>query len=309
MNIHFKNLRGTKENKIILTLGMFDGVHLGHQFVLSYLNDMAIKEGAETAVMTFNPHPRLILQPDTEFKLLTTLDEKIQLLQKFNVKHLFIQEFTQEFSRLSAFEFVKDILVSQLNIHSLVIGYDHQFGNNRDGNYERLQMYSKQFGFNLYKLPAISGYTSVISSTKIRNKISEGKIDEANEYLGYNFIMKGKVITGDRIGRTLGFPTANIEIDNDKICPKNGVYYVKVKIKEKLFYGMMNIGMRPTVYGLKKQMEVHIFEFTREIYGEEIEIYFYDRARDEIKFSSLDELKDRLLLDKKNTQKYFKISG
>jgi riboflavin kinase / FMN adenylyltransferase len=307
VNIHLKNLKGTKENKIILTLGMFDGVHLGHQFVLNYLNDIAKKEGVETAVMTFNPHPRLVLQSNTEFKLLTTLDEKIQLLEKFNVQHLFIQEFTKEFSSLSAFEFVKDILVSQLKIHSLVIGYDHQFGNNRDGNYERLQMYSEQFGFNLYKLPAISGHASVISSTKIRDKIGEGKIDKANKYLGYNFIMKGKVITGDKIGKTLGFPTANIEIDDHKICPKNGVYYVKVKIKEELFYGMMNIGMRPTVRGLKKQIEVHIFEFNRDIYGDEIEIYFYDRARDEIKFSSLEELKNRLLLDKKNTQEYFNL--
>lgn len=306
VNIHTKNFRVAKENKIILTLGMFDGVHLGHQFVLNYLHDIANKEGAETAVMTFNPHPRFVLQPTTELKLLTTLNEKIQLLEKFNVQHLFVQEFTKEFSRLSALEFVRDLLVSQLHIHSLVIGYDHQFGNNRDGNYERLQTYSEQFGFTLYKLPSVSGCTSVISSTKIRNKISEGKIGKANEYLGYNFFMKGKVVNGDKIGRTIGFPTANIEIDPHKICPKNGVYYVKVKIKDEFFYGMMNIGMRPTIQGLQKQIEVHILEFDRDLYGKEIEIYFYDRARDEFKFSSLDELKARLTLDKKNTQNYFK---
>ena len=285
---------------------MFDGVHLGHQYVLKYLSDIAKKEEAETAVMTFNPHPRLVLQPFTGFELLTTLEEKIQLLEKFNVQHLFIQEFTKDFSQLSALEFVRDILVARLHIRSLVIGYDHQFGNNRDGNYERLQMFSKQFGFKLYKLPALSGNNSVISSTKIRNKISEGKIIRANEYLGYNFLMKGKVIKGDKIGATLGFPTANIEIDEHKICPKNGVYFVKVKIKENYFYGMMNIGKRPTVNGLNKQIEVHILDFNRDIYGEEIEIYFYDRSRDENKFSSLEELKNRLAIDKENTINYFK---
>ncbi|MCT6869453.1 bifunctional riboflavin kinase/FAD synthetase [Apibacter sp.] len=306
MNIHTKNLNISKNHKIILTLGMFDGVHLGHQYVLKYLSDIAKKEEAETAVMTFNPHPRLVLQPFTGFELLTTLEEKIQLLEKFNVQHLFIQEFTKDFSQLSALEFVRDILVARLHIHSLVIGYDHQFGNNRDGNYERLQMFSKQFGFKLYKLPALSGNNSVISSTKIRNKISEGKIIRANEYLGYNFLMKGKVIKGDKIGATLGFPTANIEIDEHKICPKNGVYFVKVKIKENYFYGMMNIGKRPTVNGLNKQIEVHILDFNRDIYGEEIEIYFYDRSRDENKFSSLEELKNRLAIDKENTINYFK---
>ena len=285
---------------------MFDGVHLGHQYVLKYLSDIAKKEEAETAVMTFNPHPRLVLQPFTGFELLTTLEEKIQLLEKFNVQHLFIQEFTKDFSQLSALEFVRDILVARLHIHSLVIGYDHQFGNNRDGNYERFQMFSKQLGFKLYKLPALSGNNSVISSTKIRNKISEGKIIRANEYLGYNFLMKGKVIKGDKIGATLGFPTANIEIDEHKICPKNGVYFVKVKIKENYFYGMMNIGKRPTVNGLNKQIEVHILDFNRDIYGEEIEIYFYDRSRDENKFSSLEELKNRLAIDKENTINYFK---
>jgi riboflavin kinase/FMN adenylyltransferase len=305
LKIHTGNFSLPQGHKILCTLGMFDGVHLGHQFVLRYLNEIAEKEKGETAVMTFNPHPRFVLQPDTGFRLLTTLDEKIRLLEKLSVQHLFVQEFTYEFSRLSAWEFVRDILVAKLNIHSLVVGYDHQFGRNRDGNFEQLQTFSQEFGFKLYQLPPISEHETVISSTKIRNKITEGEVAVANQWLGYKFVMTGKVVEGNKLGRELGFPTANMEIDKQKICPKNGVYFVKVKVGGNFFNGMMNIGMRPTVNGIKKQIEVHILNFNEDIYGEDIEVHFYDRKREEKNFSSLDELKQQLSLDKKNTEEYF----
>lgn len=305
MEIHIGNIEQPKEKKIILTLGMFDGVHLGHQFVIKYLKEIASKEGGETAIMTFNPHPRFVLQPQTDFRLLTTLDEKIKMLDSFSVQHLYIQEFTHEFSRLTALEFVKNILVNQLKIHSLIVGYDHQFGKNRDGNFEQLKLFSEMFKFKLYRLPPITEHNTVISSTKIRNQINEGNIALANQWLGYPFIMIGKVIQGDKIGRTIGFPTANIEIDPQKICPKNGVYFVNVKVRDKNYKGMMNIGVRPTIKGVKKQIEVHILNFNEDIYGEILEIHFYERERDEKKFISIEGLKKQLTKDKENTIKYF----
>ncbi|WP_255424492.1 bifunctional riboflavin kinase/FAD synthetase [Apibacter sp. HY039] len=295
-----------QDKKIIFTLGMFDGVHLGHRFILNYLDEIAKKEDGETAIMTFNPHPRFVLQPDTDFRLLTTLQEKINLLSELSIQHLFIQEFSKEFSRLSSLEFVRDILVAKLNIHSLVVGYDHQFGRNRDGNFEQLQTFSEMFEFKLYQLPPISENEMVISSTKIRNKILEGDISTANSWLGYKFIMTGKVVEGNKLGRQLGFPTANIDIDAQKICPKNGVYFVKVSLKNKFYHGMMNIGMRPTVNGLKKQIEVNILDFDQDIYGEQLEIHFYDRERDEQKFSSIEDLKKQLYTDRENTRDYFR---
>ncbi len=307
MEIHKENfsLSLPQDRKVIFTLGMFDGVHLGHRFVLNHLSEVAEKEGGETAIMTFDPHPRFVLQPDTDFRLLTTLEEKIQLLENFSVKHLFIQKFTKEFSRLTALEFVRDILVAKINIHSLIVGYDHQFGRNRDGNFEQLQVFSEMFDFNLYRLPPISEHGTMISSTKIRNKLEEGDISTANLWLGYPFMLTGKVVEGNKLGRQIGFPTANMEIDEHKICPKNGVYFVKVKVGKELFNGMMNIGMRPTVNGLKKQIEVHILDFDRDIYGEEIEVHFYERERDEQKFASVEELKQQLYLDRENTIQYF----
>jgi riboflavin kinase/FMN adenylyltransferase len=306
VNIHTENLNLPEDRKVIFALGMFDGVHLGHQFVLNYLNKVAEKEGGETAVMTFNPHPRFVLQPDTDFKLLTTLEEKIHLLEKFSVQHLFIQEFSPEFSRLTAWEFVRKVLVEKLNIHSLIVGYDHQFGRNRDGNFEQLQILSEKYGFKLYRLPSVNEHDTVISSTKIRNKIRDGEIHTANQWLGYKFILTGKVVEGNKLGRELGFPTANIEIDKQKICPKDGVYFVKVRIGSDYFNGMMNIGTRPTVNGLTKRLEVHLLDFERNIYGEEIEVHFYKRERNEQKFSSLDELKQQLLQDKDNALEYFR---
>lgn len=305
MEIHTGNIEQTQGKKIIFTLGMFDGVHLGHQFVIKYLQEIAHKTEGETAIMTFNPHPKFVLQPGTDFRLLTTLDEKIKLLENFSVQHLFIQEFTYEFSHLTALEFVRDILVNKLNIHSLIVGYDHQFGRNRDGDFEQLRTFSEMFDFKLYQLPPITEHETVISSTKIRNQLKEGNIKQANEWLGYSFIMTGKVVQGDRLGRTLGFPTANIEIDPQKICPKNGVYFVKVKVKNKSYKGMMNIGMRPTVKGIKKQIEVHILDFDEDIYGELLEVHFYERERDEQKFYSVEDLKKQLAKDKENTITYF----
>ncbi|WP_246118449.1 bifunctional riboflavin kinase/FAD synthetase [Apibacter muscae] len=307
MEIYRGNYNIPKNEKLVFTLGMFDGVHLGHQSVLNYIKNIAKEEKGKTAVMTFSPHPRLVLNPEADFRLLTILDEKISLFEKFSVDYLFIQEFSKEFSQLSSEEFIQNILVNQLNIHALVIGYDQHFGKNRELNYENLKIQSKKLDFKLYQLPAVSENQEIISSTKIRNKLLKGSISEANEWLGYPFILSGKVIEGDKIGRTLGFPTANLEIDPHKIHPTHGVYFVKVKIDNNQFYGMMNIGMRPTVNGVKKQVEVHILNFDQDIYGKIIEVSFYERVRNEIKFSSLDELKNRLSIDKMETIKFFNL--
>lgn len=287
------------DTKLIFTLGMFDGVHVGHQSVLNFLNKIAVENGGETALMTFNPHPRFVLQPDTDLKLITTLEEKEELLERFGLQNLYIQDFTVDFSKLTAFEFVRDVLVKELNIDVLVIGYDHQFGKNRDGDFEQLQQFSEMFDFKLFRLPSVHSSEITISSTKIRNQIAEGNIQKANEWLGYEFFMDGKVIYGNQLGRTLGFPTANIGIDSRKITPKNGVYRVKTQVQGQWYNGMMNIGNRPTVDGKNIQLEVHIFDFDQNIYGETIRVQFQEFLREEQKFDNIDALKNQLNLDKK----------
>ncbi|MDR3272706.1 MAG: bifunctional riboflavin kinase/FAD synthetase [Flavobacteriaceae bacterium] len=306
VHIFKNNFEIQKDRKWVFTLGVFDGVHSGHQYVIDFLKNLAETENSETALMTFDPHPRFVLQPDTDFKLLTTLEEKILLLEQFGVQNIIIQEFSKDFSRLSALEFVRDILVKKFQIHSLIIGYDQKFGKNRDGNFEHLQNLAKTFHFDLLRLPSVNKNETTVSSTKIRNLLEKGEIEQANQYLGYEFIMTGTVAHGDRIGRTIGFPTANLEIDPQKICPKNGVYIVKVSIDNEVFTGMMNIGMRPTFGGgLKRQLEVHILNFNRNIYGKKIPIHFLDRIRDEKKFATKNELIKQLEEDKKKTEKFF----
>ena len=306
MHIFRDNFEIQKDRKWVFTLGAFDGVHVGHQYVINYLKDIAEKENSETALMTFEPHPRFVLQPDTDFKLLTTLDEKISLLEQFKIQNVVIQEFNKDFSRLSALEFVRDILVKKLQIHSLIVGYDQQFGKDRNGNFEQLQNLAEIFNFELLRLPSVDKNETVVSSTKIRNLLKKGEIRQANQYLGYEFLMTGTVVLGSRIGRTMGFPTANLEIDPHKIYPKNGAYAVRVSIDNENFKGMMNIGMRPTFGGgLKKQVEVNILNFDNDIYGKKITVHFIDRLRDEKKFTSKNELIEQLEEDRKKTEEFF----
>ncbi|HFD04674.1 MAG TPA: bifunctional riboflavin kinase/FAD synthetase, partial [Firmicutes bacterium] len=267
-------------------------------------------EGGESVLLTFYPHPRMILFPDdNNLKLLTTQPEKIKLLEKLGIEHLIIIPFTVEFSRMKAFEFVRDILVNKIGVHKLIIGYDHQFGRNREGSLKQLEEYAPMFEFEIEEIPAQDIDTIKISSTKIRNALMEGDIKTADEYLGYEYPISGEVIRGNQIGRALGFPTANIQYNNHyKLIPANGVYAVEIRVKETTYRGMMNIGRRPTLNDGDAGMtlEVNIFDFDEIIYGKVITVLLRRHIRDEIKFKNLEALSAQLVKDKTQIERYFR---
>ena len=285
----------------VVTLGMFDGAHIGHQSILEQLNTIAQNIDGESVLITFNPHPRMVLQSNCDLKFLTTLQEKEEILRRFDLEHLIIQEFTLDFSQVTSVEFVKNLLIDKIKISTLVIGYDHHFGKNREGNFEQLQILSKEYGFNLIQLEAIEKNDVAVSSTKIRNALNEGNIEYANKALNYNYPLSGKVVHGDKIGRTLGFPTANLEVDPNKLIPKDGVYAVNVFVDDKKYLGLLSIGFRETVTNSREhRVEVNILNFNQDIYGETIKLEFLGRLRDEKKFNSLDELISAMNNDKEN---------
>lgn len=290
----FKN-----HKKTIVTIGTFDGVHIGHKKVLEKLYNSAIEKNAESVLLTFFPHPRMVLQQDLNIKLLNTIEEKKDLVSKFGLHHLIIHPFDMDFSRLTAEEFVKDILVDQLNLCKIIIGHDHRFGRNRTATIDDLIQFGEKYDFEVEQITAKEIDEIAISSTKIRNALLEGDVSTANSYLGYQYSITGSVIEGKKIGRTINFPTANIKIAEDyKLIPKNGVYVVSVALKDKLFYGMMNIGTNPTISKGNQSIEVHIFNFDESIYDQKIKIIFLERIRDEKKHESLEELKLQLEKDK-----------
>lgn len=300
---------GAFKNSVV-TIGTFDGAHKGHQKILSRLNDIAKETQGESILFTFYPHPRMIVFPENHnLKLLQTIDEKVESLASFGLDNLIIYPFTKEFSRLTAFEFVRDILVEKLKVKTLVIGYDHQFGRNREGDLEFLKETAKIFDFEVEEISAEEVQEVNVSSTKIRQSLNNGNIERANEFLGRPFLCTGIVVEGKKLGRELGFPTLNIQVNNDhKILPKDGVYGVQVQIDEKNFRGMMNIGQNPTVKNSgdqEKKIEVHIFDFNKEIYGTEVKVFFHNFVRDEKTFSNLEELKSQLIKDEKSVRKYF----
>ena len=285
----------------VVTLGMFDGAHIGHQSILKQLNTIAQNIDGESVLITFNPHPRMVLQPNCDLKFLNTLQEKEEILRQFELEHLIIQEFTKDFSQVTSVEFVKNLLVDKIKINTLVIGYDHHFGKNREGNFEQLQVLSKEYGFNLIQLEAIEENDVAVSSTKIRNALNEGNIEYANKALNYNYPLSGKVVHGDKIGRTLGFPTANLEVDPNKLIPKDGVYAVDVFVDDTKYLGLLSIGFRETVTNSREhRVEVNILKFDQDIYGKTIKLEFLGRLRDEKKFNSLDELISAMNQDKEN---------
>lgn len=289
----------------IVTTGTFDGVHLGHLQVINHLKEAAQKNQGETVILTFNPHPRLILNPDDKsLRLLNTIEEKTGLLEKAGIQHLIIHPFSREFSLLSSTDFVKNILVGQIHTHKLVIGYDHHFGKNREGSFEHLQQNAHIYGFEVEEIPAKDIDNVGISSTRIRKAIELGDLQTANKYLGYEYFISGTVVKGRQLGRSLGYPTANIEVyDRNKLIPADGIYAVKVIIEQKEYSGMMSIGLNPTVDGKNRTVEVNIFDFDKDIYGEHIRVSFFEKLRNEVKFGSLEELKEQLLIDKENTLK------
>lgn len=289
----------TSSKKSIVTIGTFDGVHIGHKKILEKVIQNALHEDCESVVLTFFPHPRMVLQADSDIKLLNTVDEKIILLEKAGIDNVIIHPFSQEFSRLTAEEFVKTILVDKLNIQKIIIGHDHRFGRNRTANIDDLIQFGEKYDFDVEQISAQEINEIAISSTKIRNAIIDGAIALAKNYLGYNYFFSGTVVSGKQLGRTIGFPTANIEIDETyKLIPKNGVYIVKSYYNNKDIFGMMNIGNRPTVNGDHQTIEVNFFDFDENIYGQKLTITLLNRIRDEQKFASVDDLKMQLNEDK-----------
>ena len=293
----------------VLTIGTFDGVHIGHQKILQQLNQEALKIGGESVLFTFYPHPRMVLFPDNHgLKLIQTQEEKLDKLKRIGLQNVIVQPFTSDFSNLTATEFVRDFLVQKLKVKKLVIGHDHQFGKNREGTLEFLKSMSKIYDFEVIEIPAQEIDEVNISSTRIRKAIEIGNIEIANTYLGEKFELNGTVVKANQLGRTIGFPTANLLLDNDiKIIPKNGVYIVEVIIPNYgTFRGMMNIGIRPTINdNLSLAIEVHILDFNENIYGSKIKVKLISRLRDEIKFNSIDELKKQLQDDEKNSRAFF----
>ena len=284
--------------KTIVTIGTFDGVHIGHQKIISQLLNASKNKNETSVLLTFFPHPRMVLQKDSNIKLINTIDEKINLLEKIGLEELIIHPFNREFSRLTALEFVRDILVHKLNISKLIIGYDHHFGKNREGNFEQLLEYGGMFDFEVEEIPAQNINDISVSSSKIRTALIDGDIERANKYLDYNFMLSGKVVAGNNLGSKINFPTANIHIEQDyKLIPKNGVYIVKSIILSVAYFGMLNIGNRPTIDGKQQTIEVHFFNFDKNIYEENIQIELLKFIRDEEKFESIDALKNQLVED------------
>jgi riboflavin kinase/FMN adenylyltransferase len=283
----------------VVTSGTFDGVHVGHQKILTRLKEIASRNNGETVVITFWPHPRLVLHPeDDSLKLLNTFEEKAELLKKYGVQHLIRIPFTKEFSQLTSEDFIKKILVEKIGTKKLVIGYDHHFGKNREGSFEQLVEKGPAYGFEVEEIPRQDVDHVGVSSTAIRKAIEEGDMETATHFLGNPYSVSGRVVAGDKIGRQLGFPTANIEVESKyKLIPADGIYAVKVRHENQSYGGMLYIGNRPTVDGVRKSIEVNIFRFANDVYGESLTILIYKRTRADKKFDSLDELKAQLHRD------------
>ncbi|MCM0041435.1 MAG: bifunctional riboflavin kinase/FAD synthetase [Algoriphagus sp.] len=284
----------------VVTSGTFDGVHLGHQKILRRLKELALREGGETVLLTYWPHPRLILQPeDHSLRLLTTLPEKVKLLEEMGVDHLIILPFTKELSQMSSEEFIRKLVVDKIQTKILVIGYDHKFGKNREGSFEYLQSHSHLFGFAIEEISRQDVDDLAVSSTKIRKALALGDSSTASRYLGRSYFLSGQVVKGQQIGRSLGFPTANIQIaDHSKLLPRDGVYAVRAEVNSIQYKAILNIGNRPTVEGEKKTIEAHLIDFEGDLYGKELHIYFQEFLREEKKFESLQALKNQLVIDR-----------
>lgn len=284
----------------IVTTGTFDGVHFGHRKIIDRLNEVAQKCDGETVLITFSPHPRMVLFPDDHgLKLLSSLEEKTARLEKAGVQHLIIQPFTKEFSRISSVNFVRDVLVNQLQTHRLVIGYNHHFGRNREGSFEHLKEFAPIYGFEVEEIPVQLLDDVGVSSTKIRKALFAGDVRTAADYLGYSYGLKGTVVQGNALGRTIGFPTANIEpTDSNKLIPADGVYAVRVQLKDEWYDGMMNIGLKPSFKNQARTLEVHLLEFEQDIYKEEVCIEFVKRIRAEKTFLDMKLLKEQLKKDR-----------
>ena len=315
MTVHYDIQRLPVFKNAVVTIGTFDGVHTGHQQILQLMQTEAHKIDGETVIITFDPHPRQVIAArQTELFLLNSLQEKIHLFAKYGIKHLVITPFTEAFSLQTANEYIEQFLVKNFKPHTIIIGHDHRFGKSRSGNFELLQQKAAQYNYAVKEIPGFMLQNNTISSTIIREALLKGNIDTANGYLGYAYFFSGTVVEGNKIGRTIGYPTANLQMqDNKKLIPGNGVFAVKVDLQkpgEKItfFNGMMNIGVRPTVEGTFRMIEVNIFNFDEEIYGDILTVHIQKRLRNEQKFNGLGELKAQLLKDSEQAKAVLEIT-
>ncbi len=304
MKVHYNIDEIPTIKNAIVSQGTFDGVHLAHKKIIERLKQIASIKNGETVIITFEPHPRIVLLPlDHGLQLLSTLNEKINLLEKVGIDHLIILPFTKEFSRLSSEQFIRNILVNKIKTNTLVIGYDHRFGKNREGSFEHLKNSASLYEFEVEEIPEQDIDDIAVSSTKIRQALLNNDIQTAQKYLGNSYSLEGNVIKGKQLGRTIGYPTANIEVENSyKLIPQDGVYAVWVWYNKARFGGMLNIGNNPTIKDKGRSIEVNIFNFEKEIYTENLKIEFVSKLRNEVKFDGLDALKNQLHLDKQNAQ-------
>ena len=290
-----------------MTIGTFDGVHVGHKEIINQLVKTAQQENLDSVILTFFPHPRMVLQKESDIKLINTIDERKNLLSKTEIDHLIIHSFTKEFSRLTALEFVRDIIVHRLNAKKIIIGYDHRFGRNRSATIDDLKEFGAIFDFEVIEIGAQQLNEVSVSSTKIRRALEQGDCKTAHLYLGYPFMLTGNVVKGKSIGKTLNFPTANLSIKEEyKILPKMGVYVVQAIISNKKVYGITNIGTNPTLGGLDKTIETFFLDFNEDLYNQELQIEFLTRIRDEINFDSVEELKKAIQRDERFAREYLK---
>ena len=289
----------------VVTIGTFDGVHIGHRKIIAKLQELAAEISGETVILTFFPHPRMILHPeDQDIKLITTINEKAELLEGLGIDHLIVTPFSRDFSNLSALEYIHDILVARIGVKKIVIGYDHRFGKDRKGGLEDLQRLSKEFEYDVIEIPEQDINDVAVSSTKIRAALLNDEVDLANQYLGYSFFISGRVIRGDQIGRQIGYPTANILVgENYKLIPADGIFAVTVNVGDNTYKGMAYIGHRPTINGMSRNIEVNIFDFDKDIYDQNIRLNFHHFVRSDIRFNSLDELKLQLAKDREDVLK------
>ena len=298
-----------KTKPSIATIGTFDGVHMGHQKILKQLNKTALTNELESILVSFFPHPRMVLQKESSLKLLNTIEERTYMIEKTGISNLIIQPFTREFSRLSALDFVRDILVNQLHIKKIIVGYDHQFGRNRNATIDDLIEFGKTYDFEVIEISAQQLENVSISSTKIRNALNEGAVESANNYLGYPFMISGLIVKGKGIGKTLEFPTANLHLKEDyKLIPKNGVYLVQSIISGKEVFGLTNIGTNPTVGGIYKTIETYFLDYSNDLYQKEIQLNFIKKIREEKIFESKGALKNAITKDEQFARNYLKIN-
>ena len=307
MKIYHHISEFNKLDNAVAAIGTFDGVHYGHQKIINRLSEIAASTGGETVIVTFFPHPRLIIDPENQdLKMINTIAEKAAMLEKLGVDHLIITPFTRDFSNLSAEEYIKDVLVGTIGIKHLIVGYDHRFGKDRKGGMAELIAYSGPLGYQVEEIPEQDINDVSVSSTKIRKALLTGDVALAAEFLGYPFSLYGRVIKGDKIGRTIGFPTANIFIEESyKLIPSDGIYAVTIGMNGDTYKGMAYIGQRPTINGMTRNIEVNIFDFNQEIYGQYVTMCFMEFLRHDVKFTGLEALKEQLKEDKEATLAYF----